>query len=138
MYKTKKKIAKGWTTRFLPPVLHEPCGPTLILGVHGIDTYAQFFILKKPYFNLAPLIKQALSFLQILSLSLSEYIYYIIRPPPKHGKWARQGGASRVGSWVGLSRVRLKCVFHMIFFFFLILQRKQHVFVIWKFMPPIT
>lgn len=38
----------------MPPVLHESCGPTPVLGVHGFATYAQFFMLKKPDFNLVP------------------------------------------------------------------------------------
>ena len=40
--------------RFLLPVLHEPCGPTLVLGVHEIAIYARFgrfSMLKKPNFN---------------------------------------------------------------------------------------
>ena len=44
-------MLRGWTARFLPPVLHEPCGPTPVLGVHGIVTYARFSKLKKPDFN---------------------------------------------------------------------------------------
>ena len=52
--KKKKKIAKGLAARFLLPVLHEPCGPTLVLGVHEIAIYARFerfSMLKKPNFN---------------------------------------------------------------------------------------
>ena len=30
------------------------CGPTPVLGVHGIATYAPFSLLKKPDFNLVP------------------------------------------------------------------------------------
>ena len=44
-------MLRGWTARFLPLVLHELCSPTSVLGVHGIATYARFFILKKPDFN---------------------------------------------------------------------------------------
>ena len=47
-------MLRVWTARFLPPVLHEPCGPTLVLGVHGIATYARFSMLKKPDFNPVP------------------------------------------------------------------------------------
>ena len=45
-------MLRGWTTRFLPSVLHEPCSPTPVSGVHGIATYAWFFMLKKSNFNL--------------------------------------------------------------------------------------
>ena len=54
-------MPRGWTTQFLPPVLHEPCSPTPILGVHIIATYAQFSILKYrisiwfPVFTVRPL-----------------------------------------------------------------------------------
>ena len=47
-------MLRGWTVWFLPSVLHESCGPTPILGVHGITTYAQFSMLKKPNSNLVP------------------------------------------------------------------------------------
>ena len=43
-----------WTARFLPPVLHEPCNPTPILGVHRIATYTRFSMLKKLDFNPVP------------------------------------------------------------------------------------
>ena len=52
--KLKKKLLRGWIAWFLPPVLQELCGPTLVLGFHGIATYAQFFMLKKPNFNPVP------------------------------------------------------------------------------------
>ena len=47
-------MLRGWTAWFLPPVLHEPCGPIPILGVHEIATYARFSMLKKLDFNLIP------------------------------------------------------------------------------------
>ena len=51
-HKKKKKLLKGWTAQFLPPDLHESYGPTQVLGVHGIVTYAWFSMLKKLNFNL--------------------------------------------------------------------------------------
>ena len=47
-------MLRGWTSRFLPPVLHGLCNPTPILRVHGIATYARFFMLKKLNFNPVP------------------------------------------------------------------------------------
>ena len=47
-------MLRGWTAQFLPSVLHEPCGPTPVLGVQGIATYAWFSMLKKPDFNPIP------------------------------------------------------------------------------------
>ena len=44
-------MLRGWTSRFLPLVLHESCGPTSVLGIHEIATYAQFSMLKKGDFN---------------------------------------------------------------------------------------
>ena len=35
----------------MPLVLHEPCDPTPVLGVHKIATYTRFSILKKLDFN---------------------------------------------------------------------------------------
>ena len=48
-YKKKKKIAKGLDRMVLAI---GSCGPTPVLGVHEIATYAQFPMLKKPDFNL--------------------------------------------------------------------------------------
>ena len=39
-------MLRGWTARFLTGSY----GPTPVLEVHGIATYAQFFMLKKPIF----------------------------------------------------------------------------------------
>ena len=43
-----KKIAKGLDYIVLAI---SSCGPTPVLGVHEIVTYAPFSMLKKPYFN---------------------------------------------------------------------------------------
>ena len=45
-------MLRGWIAQFLPPILHELCGPTPVLGVHGIATYVRFSMFKKPDFNL--------------------------------------------------------------------------------------
>ena len=47
-------MLRGWTSRFLPLVLHGLCNPTPILRVHGIATYARFSMLKKLNFNPVP------------------------------------------------------------------------------------
>ena len=44
-------MLRGWTARFLPPGSAWTDGPTLVLGVHKIASYARFSILKKPNFN---------------------------------------------------------------------------------------
>ena len=43
----KKKFAKGLDRTVLAI---DSYGPTPVLGVHGIATYARFFMLKKPVF----------------------------------------------------------------------------------------
>ena len=50
---------------------------------------------------------------------------------------AGRGKSGRVLGWVESGQVDM-CFSHDFLFLFLSLQRKQHVFVIWKFMPPIT
>ena len=45
--KIKKKIAKGFDRTVL---VSGSCSPILVLGVHGIATYARFFMLKKLIF----------------------------------------------------------------------------------------
>ena len=44
-------------------------------------------------------------------------IYYIIRPPPKHGKWAGRGKSGWVLGWVGSGQVYM-CFSYDFFFFF--------------------
>ncbi|KAK9996699.1 hypothetical protein SO802_021385 [Lithocarpus litseifolius] len=39
-------VNRGWTARFMPPVLHEPYGPTPVHAVHGIIRIGRFSVLK--------------------------------------------------------------------------------------------